>query len=94
MVAPKFRSRSLRRVYVKTPGGKTIIHYRRRKPGKPQCAECGDVLKGVARGITAEIKKLSKTEKRPERPYGGNLCSKCSRKLIIEKARGIEIKNG
>jgi len=33
------------------------------------------------------MQKLAKTKKRPERPYGGNLCSKCMRSLMIDKAR-------
>ena len=87
MVQPKFRSRSLRRVKVKTPGGRNVVHFERRKSGKPQCAMCGDNLKGVARGIVASVKKLAKTQRRPERPYGGVLCCKCSRKTIKDKAR-------
>ena len=94
MPAPRFRSRSLRRVFVKTPGGKTVVHHKRRKPGKPQCAMCKNYLKGVARGITFDIHKLSKTERRPERPYGGVLCSKCMRKLFVDKARKMVIKSG
>lgn len=94
MTAPRFRSRTFRRVFVKTPGGKTILHHKRRKPGKAQCANCGAYLKGVASGLTKYIKKLAKTEKRPERPYGGVLCNKCMRNVMIEKARNLAAKNG
>ncbi len=94
MVQPKFRSRSLRRVYVRTTKGKSVIHYERRKPGKPQCSDCGDYLKGVASGITFKVKKLSKTQRRPERPYGGVLCGSCMRKVMINKARSMVVKNG
>jgi len=87
MVTPRFRSRTFRRVYVKTPGGNTVLRHKRRKPGKAQCGMCGDYLKGVARGISADVKKLSKTERRPERPFGGVLCSKCMRKVMVEKSR-------
>jgi large subunit ribosomal protein L34e len=35
------------------------------------------------------MRKLAKTKKRPERPYGGNLCSECMRevfrKQVVEK---------
>ena len=94
MVAPRFRSRSLRRVFVKTPGGKVVLHHRRRKPSKAKCKECGVVLKGVARNIPARIKKLTKTQKRPERPYGGVLCSKCMREVFVQKARAMVKENG
>ncbi|HLC75012.1 MAG TPA: 50S ribosomal protein L34e [Candidatus Nanoarchaeia archaeon] len=86
MVRGNKRSRTLRRVYVKTPS-KTVIHYRKRKPAKPQCGSCGEVLKGVARGLKAQVHKLSKTQRRPERPYGGVLCTRCMRRYFTEKAR-------
>jgi len=94
MVSPRFRSRRFRRANVKLPGGNVVIHYNRRKPGKPQCSMCGEYLKGVARGMISSVKKLSKTEKRPERPYGGTLCTKCMRKVMIEKARKLVVQDG
>lgn len=87
MVEGKRKSRSLRRVFRKTPGGKTVVHYKIRKPGKPQCAECGKVLSGTPNINAYNLKKMSKSSKRPERPYGGNLCSSCMRKKMIKKAR-------
>ena len=35
--------------------------------------------------------KLPKTKKRPERPFGGNLCSDCMRKIMKEKARSVKV---
>jgi large subunit ribosomal protein L34e len=87
MPEPYKRSRSLRRLQIRTPGGKTVVHYVERKPGKAQCSKCGNLLKGVPRKRNIEMHNLAKTKKRPERPYGGNLCSKCMRDLVIEKAR-------
>jgi len=82
MAANKYRSRTQRRVFVKTPGGETRLTYRKRKESKQQCGECGADLKGIPR---VKISKLSKTQRRPERPYGGVLCSKCMRKKMVEK---------
>ena len=87
MPAPKHRSRTLRRVFVKTPGGKTKLTYRKRAPSKAKCAECGAILRGVTRARFNRLKKISKTKKSPSRPYGGKLCPKCSRKKLIEKAK-------
>ena len=70
-----------------TPGGERKIHYERRRPAAPKCAQCKKPLPGVARGTPAEVKKLSKTQRRPERPYGGVLCSQCLRKEMIKKAK-------
>jgi len=84
----RFKSRkSFRLVYRKAPGGRTFIHYKKRKPGKAHCAECGGLLSGVVRERPYKIRKMGKTKKRPERPFGGQLCSRCMRKKIIEEVR-------
>lgn len=90
MPAPRQRSRSLRRVYKKVPGGRTVIHYEKRKPGKAKCGSCGAVLSGVPRERPYKMRNMAKTLKRPERPYGGNLCTKCTRVLMKAKARKQE----
>ena len=59
MVSGKHKSRTLRRVYVKTPGGRTTLHYKKRKPAKAKCGSCGAVLKGVARERPYKMKNLS-----------------------------------
>ncbi|MBL7100893.1 MAG: 50S ribosomal protein L34e [Nanoarchaeota archaeon] len=82
------RSRSLRRIKVKIPGGITKLVYKYRKKGKAKCSSCGSVLKGVPRERASKMKNLAKSKKRPQRPYGGVLCSRCTRKLMISKARG------
>ncbi|MBS3111705.1 50S ribosomal protein L34e [Candidatus Woesearchaeota archaeon] len=85
MVEGKLRSRTKRRVYVKTPGGKNVIHYRDRKTSAPKCGGCREILKGIIRVKATLMKNVNKTSKTVSRPYGGNLCSKCMRKRIIEK---------
>ena len=87
MVSGKHKSRSFRRVF-KRVISKTKIFYKRRTPKVPHCAECGDKLKGIPRLSIKDAMNTPKTKKRPERPYGGVLCSKCTRikikKQIIE----------
>lgn len=85
MVAPRYRSRTKRRIKVKLPGNRVTIQYRSRKPNKPQCAECGTQLSGVPRVQASKLHSMSKTQKRPNRPYGGMFCSKCARKEILKK---------
>jgi len=87
MPEPNKRSRSLRRLQVKVPGGRTLKHYKKRKPGKAKCGKCGSLLKGVPRERPHKMQKLPITKKRPQRPYGGSLCSKCMRSINIAKAR-------
>ncbi len=84
----KFRSRKLRRVYVKTPGGRTTMHHRKRKPSKAVCASCKKQLAGVPREFPSKMANMPKTAKRPERRYGGTLCTQCTRKLLKSRARG------
>ncbi|GIU69240.1 MAG: 50S ribosomal protein L34e [Candidatus Woesearchaeota archaeon] len=84
MPRPSRRSRTLRRIYVKTPK-QTKLVYAKRKHNKAHCAKCGKVLPGVATASPYKLSKLSKTEKRPERPYAGVLCSSCTRKTIKSK---------
>ena len=64
-----------------------VLQYKKRKPGVAKCGSCGAVLKGVARARPYKMQNMSKTKKRPTRPYAGVLCSKCLRKVMIEKAR-------
>ena len=82
-----FKSRSLRQVKVRTPSGKVNVHYEKRKPKVAKCAICGKPLKGVPREIPSRMRKLSKTEKRPERPFGGYICSECLRKIMKDEIR-------
>lgn len=83
----RYRSRSYKRVRKNTPGGKNVLRYKKKKPSKHVCAECGKILHGVPRGRPYEIRKLSKTQRRPSRPFGGYLCSECARKHFKAEAR-------
>ena len=83
----KLKSRTFRRMFVKTPGGRTVSHFKKRKPGKAKCASCGIVLLGTTRARPYKMQNISKTKKKPTRPFGGYLCSKCARKTIIKEAR-------
>jgi large subunit ribosomal protein L34e len=87
MPAPRFRSRTFRRVKKKLPGGKNVIHYEKRKTSLPHCAVCKAELKGIPELTPQKMKKLGVSKKRPQRVYGGYLCSKCSRQAIKQEAR-------
>ena len=91
MKPSKTKSRTFRRRTLKLPSGKHTVHYSKRKPKVAHCAICGAPLLGVPRARPYDHKHMSKTEKRPERPYGGMICSKCMRKLMKERAYQIEL---
>lgn len=82
MVRRMFRTRSVKKKKVRTPGNRLVVHFEDEKTGMAKCAVCGKPLHGVPRVKRSGMRKLSKTERRPERPYGGHLCSKCMRNLF------------
>lgn len=84
------RSRSWKRIKVKTPGNQTVIHYRKEKTKIAKCGNCGKSLRGVPRLRPSELRKLPKSKRRPERPYGGNLCSECMREMFKRKVVGLK----
>ena len=77
----------LRMIYVKAPGGNTTIQFKKTKPSKAKCGKCGKVLAGVPHNTPSNINKIPKSSRRPERPYGGVLCSSCTRLTLKEKVR-------
>jgi large subunit ribosomal protein L34e len=92
MPRPQYRSRSLRRVKKKMPGGTTRLVYDKRKPGVARCAICSIELKGIPRLRPFKARNAPKTEKRPERAYGGFLCGSCLRLKLKEEARLAQAK--
>jgi len=87
MTKPMHRSRTLRRKKVRTPGNRLVTHFLKRNPKVAKCARCGNPLHGIPRKIPSIFRNLAKTKKKPQRPYGGNLCSRCMREVMKEKAR-------
>ncbi|MFH1174695.1 MAG: 50S ribosomal protein L34e [archaeon] len=81
MVRPALRSRSKRRVYVRTPTG-TKLTFRQRKPSQAKCGACGIQLLAVPRANKTGMRAIARSKRRPERPYGGVLCSVCMRKRM------------
>ncbi len=87
MVQGKFKSGHYRRVHVRLPGGTTELKFKERTSKQPHCADCGRPLPGIPRMNTTEAKNAAKTQKRPERPFGGVLCSPCLRKRMTEQLK-------
>ena len=84
MVRGADKSGARRRVRISTPGG-TKERYLEKKPGIARCVS-GRPLPGVASGRKASVRKLSKTQRRPSRPYGGVLSSPVMRSLLRQQA--------
>ncbi len=77
----------MKRVAKRTPGGRVVLHFRKKRPGYAKCAVCKRELHGVARGRSSEIRRLSRSRRRVSRPYGGYLCSSCMRAEIKRMVR-------
>ena len=86
MVEGKLRSRSKRRVKLRITSGHKI-HYVKRTPNQAKCGSCSKALHGIPRIRATQMRGLAKSMKRPERPYGGILCSSCMRSYIKSKVR-------
>ena len=71
----------------RTPGNRTVTHTKPKKTGHHECALCHGILHGTPRGAVVQIRKITKTERRPTRPFGGQLCTKCTRKVMSHRAQ-------
>ncbi|MDD5417118.1 MAG: 50S ribosomal protein L34e [Candidatus Aenigmarchaeota archaeon] len=76
----KRSERTRLRVKIRTPGGRNVYRFKQRRVGHATCGKCGCKL-NRARLTKIQVKKLTKVQKRPSRPYP-ELCSKCMRLKI------------
>lgn len=82
MVRGAYRTNARAKRAYRSPGGETRVHYFKKQPKKAHCAECGAILAGVPAKRPYQIRKLTKSQRRPERIFGGNLCAQCVDKKI------------
>ncbi|MCE4614930.1 MAG: 50S ribosomal protein L34e [Desulfurococcales archaeon] len=88
---PRLAYRS-RRITIRIPGGNNVTHYEKKKPKLAHCALCGRPLQGIPKLRVPDLRRLSKTKKRPGRIYGGYICHECLAELLRRKIRkGTEI---
>jgi large subunit ribosomal protein L34e len=62
------------------------MHYGRKRGAKHTCAVCSAILQATA-VKSKKLARLTKTQRRPERKFGGLLCSNCVESLVKEKTR-------
>jgi len=62
-------------------------HFKREKIAASYCAQCGQMLSGVPRLTSSKLRKLSASQRRVERMYGGQLCHSCIRDLLKQAVR-------
>lgn len=89
MVAGSKKSGSARRVHKRTPGGKTVLTFKRKKLGQAKCQLTGAKLSGVPR---SKLTKIAKSSRRPTRPFGGVLSPSAMKRVLIARTRFKEDK--
>lgn len=72
---------------VRVPSGESRLHIKRKKVNAAHCADCGKPLHGVPSKRPYEMRKLAKTEKRPQRAFGGVLCGNCVKDKVKAAVR-------
>ena len=87
MPKPSLRTRSKKRVQKKVPGGRTTIHYEKEKSKPAKCSRCRQILHGIPRCHPSELRKLTRSQRKVMRMYGGQLCANCLRELLKEAVR-------
>ena len=85
---PTRSDRAKKTKFRKKPGAKSERIFVRGKTGKHVCALCDKVVHGTPHGKTAaEVRKLSKTKRRPTGIFAGLLCNQCRAQVASEAAK-------
>lgn len=83
--------KALARKKHRTPKGEKL-YFKREKPGKHKCSLCEKAMHGMPHGKSnAEVSKLSKTKRRPDVLFAGELCNNCRDHVVDET---IKVKTG
>lgn len=89
MPKPSLRTKSRKRHLLRLPGGRVKTRLTREKVNVSCCFRCGGILHGGSRLIPSSLGKLSASEKRVERMFGGQLCHSCLQEVLKASVRSI-----
>ncbi|CAJ0565251.1 unnamed protein product, partial [Mesorhabditis spiculigera] len=67
----------------KTPGGKLVFHYVKKRGKVPRCGDTGVKLHGITAARPRELSRLTRRHKTVTRVYGGVLCPAAVKERII-----------
>ena len=85
MVSGFLKSKRLRKVSVKLPSGKTVVHREQRNRKPTKCAVTKKALAGLKRMTNRQYKNQPLSQKRVARAYGGYLSASALKQKIIEE---------
>jgi large subunit ribosomal protein L34e len=89
---PNPNQKNKKKKSVRTPGGVSKKVIVKKKTSKHKCALCKEMLHGMPHGKRPfEVKKLKKTERRPENLLASMLCPVC-RDIIYQEAVMLKYK--
>nr|AAX48867.1 L34 [Suberites domuncula] len=78
-----YNTKSNRTRVSKTPGGRLVYLYIKKRGSVPRCGDCKTKLSGLPAVRPIKLKNLSKPKKTVSRAYGGARCHQCLRQRII-----------
>lgn len=71
------KDRKRKRIPRKTPGGRKTFLIEKGKRGIASCSACKQPLQG-----TTTKRNVAKSMRKPSRLFGGNMCAKCTERVI------------
>jgi len=80
--------KSIKKIRKKSVTGRNIFVFRKERISAPICNNCGRELHGIPRAANVQLSKLAKSERRPNRKFGGYYCASCTKELFRNIARG------
>uniref|UniRef100_A0A182NER3 Large ribosomal subunit protein eL34 n=1 Tax=Anopheles dirus TaxID=7168 RepID=A0A182NER3_9DIPT len=78
-----YNTKSNKRRIVRTPGGRLVYHYVKKRRTLPKCGQCKKDLQGIKPSRPCERPRMSRRLKTVTRTFGGVLCHRCLRERII-----------
>jgi len=78
-----YNTKSNKRRIVRTPGGRLVYQYVKKRKNVPKCGQCKEKLKGIRPTRPSERSRISKRQKTVARTYGGVFCHGCVRERIV-----------
>ncbi|KAA3672001.1 hypothetical protein P879_11583 [Paragonimus westermani] len=78
-----YNTESNKRKKVKTPGGRVVYIYLKKRGKVPKCGDCKAKLPGIKPSRPRQRSSMSKRLKTVNRAYGGTRCHKCVRNRVI-----------
>ncbi|MDK2413293.1 large ribosomal subunit protein eL34 [Penaeus vannamei] len=78
-----YNTASNKRRIVRTPGGRLVYQYVKKRGKRAACGNCKRELAGVVRCRPYELKRMPKYKKKVARAYGGSLCHTCVRERVV-----------